>query len=316
MDVVQTKAFLRLYDIGNEEDCGEDVTRDDRSTRLFKQYLCLGRVQNAIHYLNTIGSLQIMQKIKEKAVMQQISKESPPQGHWAKNFGSISIHRREDWAVTMKGFNHYVWDTETSSRENVYGIYQSHGALQIANSEDQLKHNDIDNGWDWAKVPGTTTIAFDTPDLKIDDDRLYNPLKVAGGVTFSGRVPYEANSLNGVFGMEFSQPAYRLPRDSPLENVDFKFKKSVYFHDDFLVCMGSRINTRRVSGAKKTQTTLFQDKVLVAKVSAVTDPLVYKCGCGIEKTAESWGNAKSVLLEDRKGNRYFITTKCSIRISS
>ena len=316
LDVVQTKAFLRLYDVGNEKDCGENVTRADGNTCAFKQYLCLGRVQSSFFYRNTLGSQQIMQRVRNKAVKQLICKDQSLQGHWAKNFGAISIHRREDWAVTMKGFNHYVWDTESSSRQNVCGIYQSHGALLIVNSENQLKHYDINNGLDWTKVPGTTTIAFDIPDLKIDDDRLYNPLKLTGRVTFSGRNPYEANSLNGVFGMEFFQPPYTFPSESPLENVAFKFKRSVYFYDDFLVCMGSRINTVGVTGDKKTQTTLFQDEVFATTVYVNIDPQVYKCGDDTEKTADSRGDVKSILLEDTKGNRYIRVIKCSFRLSS
>ena len=44
----------------------------------------------------------------------------------------------------MKGFNKYVWDYEASSNQNVYGLYQSHGALLVANSEASLKTLDID----------------------------------------------------------------------------------------------------------------------------------------------------------------------------
>ena len=303
LDIVQTKTFLRLYDIGNETDCGDDVARDDGNTLPVKQYLCLGRVQSSIFYLNTLGSLQIMQKIKEKADKQKIKGEDSPQGHWAKNFGAMSIHRRDDWAVTMKGFSRYVWNTESSDRENVFGVYQSNGALQIANSEDQLKHHDIDNGWDWTKVPGTTTIGFDILDLKIGDDRLFNPLKLTGGVTFSGRNPYDTNTLNGVFGMMLSQPPFKLPTNSPLQNVAFQFRKSVFFHDDFLVCVGSRITTSGVTGDRKTYTTLFQDKIVFTPVSPTSSSQVYKCGHGDAKTASSWGRVKSVVLEDAKGNR-------------
>ena len=61
----------------------------------------------------------------------------------------------------MKGFNKYVWDFEASSNQNVYGLYQSHGALLVANSEASFKTLDIDNGWDWTRHPGTTTIKMD-----------------------------------------------------------------------------------------------------------------------------------------------------------
>ena len=245
-----------------------------------------------------------MQKIKEKADNQKLRAKSSPKGHWAKNFAAMSMHRRENWAVTMKGFNKYVLDYESSDNDNVYGIYQSHGALQIANSEDQLKYNDIENGWDWTKVPGTTTIGLNFSNLKIgrDSDRSYSKKALAGGVTFSGRNPYDVNTLNGVFRMDFSQPTYNLHNYSPLRNIDFKFRKSVFFHDDFLVCVGSRITTSGVTGNKKTYTTLFQNKV-PSYVTPASNPEVYKCGNGIAKTPDSWRKVKSVVLEDMKGNR-------------
>ena len=62
--------------------------------------------------------------------------------------------------------------------------------------------------------------------------------------------------------MDFEQPDYQLPDNSPMDGVDFLFKKSVMFHDNFLVCVGSGITTSGVSNSEKTYTTLFQDKVI------------------------------------------------------
>ena len=98
------------------------------------------------------------------------------------NFAALSVHRRGDWAVTVKGFNRFVWDYESSNDEHVYGLFSSHGALQIANSETLLQVHDVEHGWDWARIPGTTTIALGTPnieDLNIGAGRFYNPRKLA-----------------------------------------------------------------------------------------------------------------------------------------
>ena len=75
---------------------------------LLKRYLCRGEIESQIYYLTSLGSLQIMQKIRAKAAAadEPLQPEESPQGHLAKNFGALSIHRREDWAVTVKGFNH------------------------------------------------------------------------------------------------------------------------------------------------------------------------------------------------------------------
>ena len=112
------------------------------------------------------------------AASQGISPEPSPEGHWSKNFAALSVHRRKDWAVTAKGFNRFHWDFENSEEENIYGMFSSHGNLLIANSESHLEVHDVENGWDWAKVPGATTIAIGTPnvdDLNLGGARFYNP---------------------------------------------------------------------------------------------------------------------------------------------
>ena len=193
------------------------------------------------------------------AASQGVSAERSPEGHWSKNFAALSVHRRGDWAVTAKGFNRYVWDYETSRDEHVYGLFSSHGALQIANSETLLQVHDVENGWDWAKIPGTTTIALGTPnieDLNIGAGRFYNPRKLAGSLTFKGTM----NLKNGLFGMNILQPDYGLASSDWRQDINFRFKKSVFSFENLLVCLGSDISARRTSG-RAIQTTLFQDKL-------------------------------------------------------
>ena len=89
--------------------------------------------------------------------------------------------------ATAKGFTKFLWDFENKpNNENIYGMFASHGALLIANSEAILKVHDVENGWDWAKVPGTTTIALgdsNIDDLNIREARFYNKRELAGGLT-------------------------------------------------------------------------------------------------------------------------------------
>jgi len=75
------------------------------------------------------------------------------------------IHRRDDWAVSVKGFNKFVWDFESSGNQNAFWLYQSHGALLVANSEAALQTHDVDKGWDWTRHLGSTTIKLDLPQL-------------------------------------------------------------------------------------------------------------------------------------------------------
>ena len=153
----EVKMFLRLYDTS------ESTVND---------YLGDGTIFTSIYYLNSIGSIDILEEIREKAISMNIQAESSPKGFWAKNYAALVVQRREDWAVTVKGFNKFVWDFEASGSQNIYGLYQSHGALLVANSEDSLQSYDIDNGWDWTRTPGTTTIRMDLDQL-ISENRRY-----------------------------------------------------------------------------------------------------------------------------------------------
>ena len=63
---------------------------------------------------------------------------------------------------------------------------------------------------------------------------------------------------NGIFGMDFGQPKYSL--SDWRKKIDFEFKKSVFFFENLLVCLGSDIAANN-TGGKIVQTTLFQDKL-------------------------------------------------------
>ena len=112
-----------------------------------------------------------MEKINSKAIEMSIEAEDSPKGFWALNYGALVIHRRDDWAVSVKGFNKFVWDFESSGNQNVFGLYQSHGALLVANSEAALQTHDVDKGWDWTRHPGTTTIKLDLAQLISENRR-------------------------------------------------------------------------------------------------------------------------------------------------
>ncbi|KAL9985180.1 hypothetical protein ACROYT_G007550 [Oculina patagonica] len=243
-------------------------------------------------------------QVKSTAASQSISAEPSPEGHWSKNFAALAIHRRKDWAVTVKGFNRFVWDIEASGNENVYGLFASHGALLIANSETALQVHDVENGWDWAKIPGTTTIAMgdqDMDDLIIGAGRFYNQRELAGSLTFKGTMTLQ----NGLFGMNFLQPDYGFSTTDWRKQINFRFKKSVFSFENLLVCVGSDIRGVRTSG-RVVQTTLFQDKLASGDASSFIKV------DGVQKTASpDFTHAPSAsssytTLTDANGNFYYI----------
>ena len=231
------RVFLRMF---NELD--ENV----------QAYLASGkRCAWKTSYMFTLGSLSLLYQLKQRAVDLGIEAETSPQGNWAKNFAALSVHRRQDWVVTVKGFNNFIWGHESSKiRGNLYGRYQSYGQLLIANTDYGLKAYDVGRGWDWARLPGTTSLRMSEEELNDKESRFYNPKSLCGAMHFQGSSKFR----NGVFTMDFERPGYK---DKAAE---FWFKKSVFFHDDLLVCVGSDIRAKWfTSKTAEVETTLFQN---------------------------------------------------------
>ena len=60
--------------------------------------------------------------------------------------------------VTLKGYNTDVWGAEIYTKDNRYGRYQSYGSVQIMGAPSRKASGYNENGWDWNRLPGTTTI--------------------------------------------------------------------------------------------------------------------------------------------------------------
>lgn len=191
-------------------------------------------------------------------------------------------------------------------------MYASHGALLIANNEALLSVHDVYNGWDWAKVPGTTSIALDLADMDMGGGRFFGKRPLAGGVTFKGTYPLG----NGVFGMNFLQPSYGLPASDWRRGIMFQFKKSFFFFQNLIVGLGSHISAQNTNN-KIVQTTLFQDKLLPGVASSKI-----KIN-GVEKNYSDTANASTpntsnvtyTTLTDAKGNFYYIPSNSKMSLN-
>ena len=261
--------------------------------------LCIGKVAS-ITYLNSLGQAEMIENIGSLLP----PKENSPRGNWGKNYAALSVHRRDDWAVTVKGFNHYVLGPERYVVENIYGLYSAHGAMLIANNEEALKTKNVDGGWDWTKLPGTTAIEMTDDEIKgTKSSRYRNQKGFAGGVSFYG-TKNGAGYANGVFGMAFQMPIYTTKESKVLAGHKFLFKKSVFFFDNVLVCLGSNIESDVPS--KNVITSLFQDTAwtTTSSSSSSTPPKFY-CNNGNTELKKYDFSAKTTLV-DRNGNKYYI----------
>ena len=168
-----------------------------------------------------------------------------------------------------------------------------------ANSEEALKAHDIENGWDWTKVPGATTMTLTLWQIR--------PTSYAGGVSYKG--PELLSS--GVFGMDFHQTEYQFFYEDHLyPKVKLHFKKSVFFYKNVLVCLGSNIKIDNGGTATKARTTLFQDKLVkdASKFSIKMDGMTKDSSDLFEAVNPLSKNTKDgyTTLVDTKGNSYYI----------
>ncbi|EDO41162.1 predicted protein [Nematostella vectensis] len=305
------------YDSGNANRVKEPSVRGaDIFLRLFdlkepkiQEYLSNGDIEVKIFYLNSIGSLDVMQKVVNLAAEAGESEEPPPQGHWSKNFGSVNIHRRKNWAVAAKGMSNYVWDFESSGNENVFGIFLSYGSLQISNSEDSLSSYDIYNGWNWTRIPGATSVNLELKNIRTDRARYYNPKDLGGGMAMRGTAG--KTPQNGIFGMDFRKPEYLIKKWTPMLYMTFLYKKSYFFMEELVVAVGSDIILGNITGPYYAQTTLFQNKLVNPGLNNLrsyirVDGKPHNLNDVLPERTE-WNPAhRSAEVVDTNGNTYFV----------
>lgn len=173
-----------------------------------------------------------------------------PQGFFVYNYGSAGIFRRADWMVTLKGYTTDVWGAEIYAKDNRYGRYQSYGSVQImgkGNPVSKAGSGFVQEGWDWNRLPGTTTIHLP---FELLDSPLKGTTMARSRENFSGSSSLDG--MNGMFAMKLME--------RELENFtsDFVARKSVFCFDNRMICLGTGITNSNAE--YPTETTLFQTK--------------------------------------------------------
>lgn len=173
---------------------------------------------------------------------------SNPEGFFVFNYGSAGIYRYRQNMITMKGYNTDVWGAEIYQKDNRYGRYQSYGAVLIMGNGHPVSRKGSgfkEEGWDWNRMPGTTTI-------HLPFNLLESPLKgtnmARSKENFSG-----STSLEGKYGM-FAMKL--MERELQNFTPDFVARKSVTCFGNRIICLGSGISNSNVD--YPTETTLFQ----------------------------------------------------------
>ncbi|MBI9063621.1 MAG: hypothetical protein JEZ14_16690 [Marinilabiliaceae bacterium] len=245
--------------------------------------------------------LRLMTKKKDRFAkeftLQGQRAEATPSGHITMPYACSSIHRRNEWAVSVRGHSRYLWASEHYLGANLYGRYLAHGQLQIMGAGDPVTPKSsgfVQQGWDWNRFPGTTVINLPVEELRADirnvdqfsgyEEMLFSDEAFAGGV--------HANNQNGVY-------AFILHEHDKYQGT-LRARKSWFFFDDKIVCLGSGIENKNAE--RPTETTLFQNHLGKKDQAVIVNATELK-SAELEKRYE----ANHMWMMDNKGNGYLIT---------
>ncbi len=215
-----------------------------------------------------------------------------PAMHHTLNFGLLDIHRRNDWLLTIKGHNRYIVSHESYPNANVFGRYSSYGQLEVLYPESQktIASNFRDKGWDWNRIPGTTTLHVPLDILRADiknvDDYSGVEEMLLTDELFAGGVHLDKQ---GVFAM-------KLKGHDKYKTGSFRATKSWFTFDSLVVALGSDISNHTME--YPTETTLFQN-YLNDKSDAI-----YVNGTKISSFPYTSGKAINTVLDNRKIGYY------------
>lgn len=230
--------FARLWDF---EQVGIDFLFNGGRGKLFRGMYCL----DMLRQLDALAP----------------APEPDPSGFWYKPYGGLAIHRRDNWMAAVKGYSKYIWDYENGHKlENIYGQYFSHGSFTLFTKGDPVSDiasgYDVQNGWDWYRMPGTTAVHFPIEPRGTLEHRKFSPESFLGGVSVDGQ--------NGLFSMILNQKEF-----GDGTEINLTAKKSLFFVDDTIVLLGSGISGG--DGRHAVETTLFQSVLPEGSAYAIAD---------------------------------------------
>ena len=240
--------------------------------------------------------------LKQEFAAMGISAEATPQGNYTYNYGALGVHRRDNWMVSIKGYNKHVWGSEIYTKDNRYGRYQSYGTVQVIGAGDKanaVESGFVENGWDWNRYPGATSIHLP---LDLLESPLSGTLMEKSDEGFTGAS--NLNGENGIFGMKLRE------KNRMSFTADHQANKSVFCFDNRIICLGSNISNS--NSQYKTETSLFQvnlqnqsDAIYIDGGNAITS---FPLEQNLSLDNSHW-------LVDPVGNAYWIKTGADVNIT-
>jgi chondroitin-sulfate-ABC endolyase/exolyase len=173
-------------------------------------------------------------------------------------YAGLGCHRREEWLAIVRGYGKYLAAQESYNNANRHGLFFGNGYLDILGGGKPVTIADSgcrpNDGWDWRRLDGTTVIHMPYAQMANGNGTMSERSgeTFVGGVNHQGRDGLFAMSLNSAF-------QYRKALPKGTQSVDghsFRGRKSYFFFDSRIVCLGSGIHND--DSPNPVQTNLFQ----------------------------------------------------------
>ena len=259
-----------------------------------------------------------------------ISPVTSSDGHLTLNHAASAVHRRENWVFTVKGqkkgYNvNEIYGAQAAA--NSMGRYLSYGAYQViskglparAAQSGYLWSKEYCHGWDFNFWPGTTVreIPYKALRSHFEVEEILTSEKFCGGCSLENY---------GLFAMKFREetpdwgdprrlgpPTYWLGKkefnkrlDDALYDTTFRWRKSVFFFDDYILFLGSNISTE--DKAYRVCTVLLQNHLLPNNLNnfscnGTNTPFPFKT----KLEGENW-------MVDAYDNGYYVAGNSNIEI--
>lgn len=226
-----------------------------------------------------------------------------PRTNLTMSYGPINVHRRGEWRVQtyasndLTSFNEYV--RPAFLFYNLGGIALTVSGECPAMQNDARQSIDGRHGFDLAsgynvnRAPGVTA-------PEVDPKLCEQPAKMKGSSPFAGGVSTKNGS--GVFTSQYDLKTAISP--DGLKNTgltDFKFKKSYFYFDNLIVCLGSDIQAAGMDNSPVT-TGIFQEKMTDSDVVVTSSGSLGAAGYSSSYRSEE----QPWLIDNQKNAGYYL----------
>lgn len=245
----------------------------------------ISNVNSNLAYTSTVGEIELVTQLASSS----IAKEKPVAGSLFMPYSGLLVAKDSLFHFNIKGFSRYIWDFESSATENTKGRYLAYGQIEYFDLKNRHKSfNPEETDFDWNYIPGATTKVL--PDKVLQDK---------GGSSSGHRNFSDETFLTGVHASDknamFSFRMHDITYDQ-----SFRANKSVFVCEDFLLCLGSDIQTK--DKRYPTVTTLFQSfsrntsEERMSEGYILTDPsLMYAVKGGAVRTSSEGSHTRAYI---------------------